>query len=354
MGKRAALADPLRVQASRVEKPGRVQRHTRTLPSWFYRVHSISFTENREVYAGDFDEDLSELEDQTRDDVGQSKWDYKCGGEDPECDCYHESDDMDDDGESERSYDGSDADYYYELKEDREERKQQKLQERKRRERERDIEVAKEEEVRTAYRSLKKDEKESGSIAVESLAGQTFKLFCSDHVDYFYSDLYATKRVDFYRLDNMDGGMGNDTDTSRLDKNSPSGEAEMLYGDVYLNASATCDFGPFRPPKHASQETLKVKSCCGKYELSFKFIGNGYLKLRVSREMVFMQPYSPSAPAPLLTAPEMFEFVGVWHDREKEKAERQKRMEARRSPSPRETWFEMNHPMGWWHQSQFP
>jgi len=77
------------------------------------------------------------------------------------------------------------------------------------------------------------------------------------------------------------------------------------------------------------------------------------LKLSVSREMVFMNPYSVSAPAHLPAAPEVFEFVGIWRDLEKEKAERQERMaKARRSPSPRESWFEMNHPMGWWHQSR--
>ena len=90
------------------------------------------------------------------------------------------------------------------------------------------------------------------------------------------------------------------------------------------------------------------------YELSFKFIGNGYLKLRVSREMVFMNRYCAGPPAPPAAAPEMFEFVGIRRDWEKEKAEQQERMtKARRSPSPRESWFEMNHPMGSWHQSRY-
>jgi hypothetical protein len=354
MGKPAKQADPLRAQArsSRVEKSRRTQRYSRTLPSWYYRIQAISFKENREINAYDFDEDLSEMEEdkeQERDDAEQLKEeeeDCACGGEDPECDCQFEDDDMDEDDESGRSYDGSDAEYYYELKEEREERKHEKGQERKEKEREQEMERTKEEEVYAAYRSLNRAEKERKTIPIESLAGQGFKLFCSDHVDHFYSDLYATKRVDFYHLD--------DTGNPRLDKPKLGGEADMLYGDVYLDANANYGFGPFRPPKGASRKAIKVKSCDGKYELSFKFIGNGYLKLSVSREMVFMKPYSANPPAPPPATPEVFEFVGIWRDREKEKAERQERMaKARRSPSPRESWFEMNHPMGWWHQSRY-
>jgi hypothetical protein len=105
-------------------------------------------------------------------------------------------------------------------------------------------------------------------------------------------------------------------------------------GDMYLDANANCGFGPFRPLKSASREALMVKSRDGKHELSFKSIGSGYPKLRVPREIVFMKPYSASASAAPPT-PEMFKFISIWHDREKEKAERQKWTEARRSPSPR-------------------
>lgn len=240
----------------------------------------------------DFDEDLSELEEdkeQERDDVAQFKSeddddeDCECGGEDSECDRkFEDNDDMDGDDESERSYDGSDADYYYKLKEECEERKQEKLQERKEKERHRDIEKTKEEEIRAAYRSLNKAEKEGRTIAVGLLAGQSFKLFCSDHVDHFYSDVYATKRVDFYCLV--------DTNNPGLHKQKAGGEADMLYGDVYLDANANCNFGPFRPPKRASRKAFTVRSCDGMYELSFRFVGHGYLKLRVSWEMVFISP----------------------------------------------------------------
>lgn len=278
----------------------------------------------------DFDEDLSELEED-KEQEGNDTERFK-----------DQDNDSNEDDETGRSYDGSDADYYYELKEERIARKQEKLRELREKERQRDIEKTKEEEVRAAYESLKA-QNERKTIPIGLLSGQSFNLFCSDHVDHVYSDLYTTKRVDFYNLHDM-------TDP-RLQKQGPGGGADILYGDVCLNAKANCNFGPFLPPKRASREPFKVSSCDGKYELSFKFIGNGYLKLSVSREMVFMNPYSPSSPAPRAAAPEVFEFVGIWRDKEKERAERQERMtKARRSPSPRESWFEMNHPMGSWHE----
>jgi hypothetical protein len=123
-----------------------------------------------------------------------------------------------------------------------------------------------------------------------------------------------------------------------------------MYRGLYLDWNINCGFGPFRPQKRASRKPVKVKSSDGKYKLSFVFIGNGYLKLRMSREMVFMAPHGTRPGAPPPTAPEVFEFVGIWRDREKEKAERQE-MEIerrRRHPSPSDTWFKLSHPMGAW------
>ncbi|RMZ87475.1 hypothetical protein DV736_g5298, partial [Chaetothyriales sp. CBS 134916] len=316
MGKPAKRTNPLGARSLRIKKSRRMQRD-RTIPSWFDRVRAISFKEDRDVTADDFDEDLSELEDKAD------------GDTDPD--------------DSDRSYDGSDADHYYELKGEREERKQEKLQERIAKDRARQMESAKEEEVRAAYQSLLKAENEHKTILVEALVGQGFKLFCSNHVEHFYSDLYATKRVDFYYLDTV----------GHLSPDEHKHETNMLYGDIYLNARSNCSFGPFRPPQRASRKAVRVKSCDGEYELSFQFIGNGYLKLRVTQEMVFMNPYTNRPRAPPPNVPGVFEFVGIWRDREREKAERQEWLKAHRSPSPRESWFEMNHPMGWYHEGRF-
>ncbi|KAL2263073.1 hypothetical protein VTK26DRAFT_8298 [Humicola hyalothermophila] len=298
---------------------------------------------------------LSELEDdseQERDNANQlneeeegEEDDEEVEDEEEEDEDEEEENEDEDQGEEdeERSYDGWDADYYYELKAQRTKRKREKLREREwqpRKEKERDMEKAKEEEVRIAYRFLKKARKKGKTIPIGSLAGQEFKLFCSDHVDHFYSYLYyPTKRVEFYHLD--------DEDNPRLDKPKLGSEIAMLYGQVYLDVGANCDFGPFPPPKRASRKAVKVKSCDGTHELSVKFLGNGYLKLRVSREMVFMGCHDASPLAFPPTAPEAFEFVGIWRDREKEKAEQETPSE---TPSSPETWFEMTHPMGSWKQ----
>ncbi|OBT47088.1 hypothetical protein VE00_03132 [Pseudogymnoascus sp. WSF 3629] len=68
----------------------------------------------------DFDEDLSELEES--DELDEKK--CECGGDASECEC----DLADEHKESERSYNGSDADIYYELKETRKERKRELLE----------------------------------------------------------------------------------------------------------------------------------------------------------------------------------------------------------------------------------
>ncbi|EXJ95640.1 hypothetical protein A1O1_00762 [Capronia coronata CBS 617.96] len=238
----------------------------------------------------------------------------------------------------------SDADYYYDLKEQWEGRKRAKLRERKEQERQRDAEKTKEEEVRVAYKSLKTAEKKGTTVPAGLLAGQSFHLFCSDHVDHFYADSNASKRVDFYLDDSEPRKPGRHTQ-------NPGDETDMLHGDLYLNSDANCSFGPFCPPKRASRKSFKVRSGDGKYKLSFKFLGGDYLKLKVSRKMVFMNSYSTSSPTPPAAAPEIFEFVGIRRDLEKEKAERREMLaKLRRSPSPRDTWFELNHPTGWWRQ----
>ncbi|KAL6240248.1 hypothetical protein RBB50_012853 [Rhinocladiella similis] len=110
------------------------------------------------------------------------------------------------------------------------------------REEERDIEKIKEEEVRAAYGSLIRGEKQRETTPVGLLAGQSFKLFCSDHVDRFCPDLYARKGVEFCRLD--------DTNNTRLHKQKPAGEADILHGG-YLHANANCNFGP--PPSETRE-----------------------------------------------------------------------------------------------------
>lgn len=91
----------------------------------------------------------------------------------------------------------------------------------------------------------------------------------------------------------------------------------MLDGLVHLDECVRCYFRPLRPPKRASRKTIKVKGDDGAHELSFKFLGEGYLKLRIPREMAFMDRCDGSLP---VTALEVFDFVGNRFDWKKEMA----------------------------------
>jgi len=356
MGRPAPRPYPLRPSASRVEKHRHPQKDRRSLPAWYYRVATIECTENRNVNPEDFDQDLSELEEENE--LGKEQdeaAECECDRDDSECDCHLEDEDSMDE-ESKRSYDGSDAEYYYELKKDRAERKRELLlrQSRngKKREQQMEFEKAKEEEVLAAYESFKKARRQArkkcGTIPIDSIANQTFQLYSSDHVDRFYSSefcgtIYATKRVDFYYLDEDEVKDVSRNDERQVGKNP-------VYGLVYFNSEASCNFGPFRLPTRARRKSVKVKRSDGNYDLWFKFFGNRYLKLKVSRDLVFESPLVSSS-----DAPEIFEFAGIlrnWEKEQKEMAEEWERRAKNRPPSPRESWFEMNHPMGWWNQSR--
>jgi hypothetical protein len=79
---------------------------------------ALTIKEDRDVIPSDFDQDLSDLEERSNiaEDAAFGHAGYECGSGDSDCD-----------GESpgENTDDGSNADYYYELKFDREERKRE-------------------------------------------------------------------------------------------------------------------------------------------------------------------------------------------------------------------------------------
>lgn len=316
---RAKRADPLGPRTSRVQK---TRAPTTGLPSWYCRVlglisHQSPFDpRDPEI----FDEDLSELED-------NAKRPGKKGGDREFPDSV-----------SEISYDGSDADLYYRLKEEREERKwekrREKLQQKKDKDRQLELEKSKEDEVNTACESLQGQtsllswlgklqskpqiQKEPTPLPLESLAEQDFKLFCSEHVKHFHEGgSYEEKTVHFWQ---PDAGL---YDALKEGLKDPRYKTGMLFGDVFLDYYSQCSFEPFWPPSRASRTPVKVKSNDGKHELSFQFLGNGHIKLRVSRDFVFMgsggarpKRYPPSAPRE-------FEFVGIWFDRYKEFVDQQ-------------------------------
>jgi hypothetical protein len=119
--------DPIRSTASRVEKQRAPQKPRDEFPAWFYRVAGIEWNENRDYRPTDYDEDLSELEEA---DEPSSEQDSVCECDYSGCEEERHLEDEEDswDNKSERSRQGSVADYYYELKDEREERKRELLQ----------------------------------------------------------------------------------------------------------------------------------------------------------------------------------------------------------------------------------
>ena len=320
----------------RVEKNRRPQKAHRPLPAWYYRVASLEYTRGSDPNPEDFDEDLSELEES--DELDEKK--CECGGDASEREC----DLADEHKESERSYNGSDADIYYELKETRKERKRELLE--KHEEKKARIEYAKEKEVEVnaAYKSFKKARrraKEDKTILLNSIAGQTFKLFSSDYAEFWNPHLLdGTKYVEFYHLDDQGG-----FDFSQSAGKQVGTEARPVNGHIYFNARTGCNFGPFPLPTRARRKDVDIKGD-GKYDLSFNFFRNEYLKLRVPRDLLKDVLVSPS------TAPQIFEFVGILRDYENERKDMaEAREKATKNcppspPSPRESYFEMNHFMG--------
>ncbi|KAI8217130.1 hypothetical protein K4K54_011948 [Colletotrichum sp. SAR 10_86] len=177
------------------------------LPSWYYRVSHLSDTCGVGVCSEFFDEDISDLEsdkgESTVEGVPAAKRDCGCAGKD----CEHHVD-VDgkqdiigsDDNSSERSYDGSDADDYYELRDLREERKRELRVIAKERQGLRDYESDKVQEVRAAYKSLKKAEKENETLSMGFLASKTFRLYSPDYVQHRWSRDWPSKYVEFLSL----------------------------------------------------------------------------------------------------------------------------------------------------------
>ncbi|KAK2782186.1 hypothetical protein FQN52_001024 [Onygenales sp. PD_12] len=177
-------------------------------------------------------------------------------------------------------------------------------------------------EVQETYDSLRNAKQSQTPLG--SLYSQKFYLYSADHVDYCYtSDWDPLRYVEFYH---------NDTNGVRW--------PGQMCGTIAFDEDIEYDLRSCPPPKHSGLEVFRWQSDCQKHEFAFQFLNNDHLKLRVPREAVFADKEAPA------DAPEVFEFAGIRDDWEKKREERKRK----RSSSPRDSWFEMNHPMGWWSQ----
>ncbi|KAM7200643.1 hypothetical protein V8F33_003848 [Rhypophila sp. PSN 637] len=380
------------------------------LPAWFHRIRRLdidaSLGRRPELQPRDFDEDLSDIEedgeewedvdeDEEEEEEGE-KVSPKCDeipGYGPDCDCepideeeYNSEDEDSDAAESERSYCGSEADFYYEMKKMREARKRQLLLEKKKAfAEELRHERAREKEILDAIGAIRQQQnndsvnekgggtslgnKQAAKITteLEPLPGKTFRLFCSDLTG---EDLGMIKYVRFYH--SYGGGQDDTTDEIqekncsifKLEPNSSSPTNGQVHGAMCIGRQTSYEFEPFllwnQKPKAITVKTkpeadgghLEAESG-GHVNLTFNIFGNDHVELELTRESLGALS---DIPIDYLNFPEVLRFVGVKCDLHQEAAERATaRWAARRaarSPSPRRTWFEMNHPMGWYKQSR--
>lgn len=314
---------------------------TRELPAWYRRLVILTITEDRDVEPWDFDEDISELGEGEGNESDGSDVACTCDDED-DCECYLSGDDE----ESERSYTGSDADYYYELKEQRTDRKMQlhdeKEQQQEERNSTREDESRKEQIVYAAYEAMLEAEKggDSPRLVLESITNKSFDLYSVDHVDHCYHDFYRSKYVEFYHIEE-------DEECCK----PPDAEAKIT-GHAYLSADSGCQFVPFHPPKTAGCQKIPLKAQASECEPVFQFINNNYLIMTVKAKSRMIS--RDVRTTEVANIPDVFTFVGIHMDPKEQKRQILEEMEERaskrraRSVSPRDTYFERSHPMGSW------
>ncbi|KAF5009866.1 hypothetical protein FDECE_3939 [Fusarium decemcellulare] len=295
---------------------------TPSLPSWYYRL--LTIRRDRLIEPYDFDEDLSDLEE-----TGGEKGDEdncsthgscKHDTGDSECDCESAGSDTDSDL-TERSYDGSDADLYYQLKCDREERKHQlqditKCQRQEKTAR-REFEQQQEQEVLEAYERLKKAIREGNMPPkLERLVDKSFNLYSVDHVDHCWEpELYGLKHISFY-----------EEVISGEHKHGSSNNATKIDGQMILSSDCDWELDSFLAPEYASTKAYKLKDSDGEFAIECRFISNDYIMITAPRELVFME--EDQIPSTAGT----FKFVGISVDSETERQRRRSKREGAWSP----------------------
>ncbi|KAL7810594.1 hypothetical protein V8C26DRAFT_409834 [Trichoderma gracile] len=300
-------------------------------PAWYCRL--VNLPQEYDIEDADFDEDISVLHEGEEESLDPDAFDddesirrCDCASSDMEdCECDDEEDaapekEMDDGAESERSYQGSDADYYYELKEQRIQRKIDLRDLREKQERQRaltrELASEKEQEVREAYDAMVKEQKKGDAPRprLASIANRLFFLFSVDHVDYCYNhDLYPSKYVEFYYLDN---------DCRRIITTNTDVE---IQGHVYLDVNTECDFLPFVQPKRAGVKKRQFPIHQRDHEPIFQFINDKYLIMTVKSDSKMVASDIQRLGAE--NVPKELKFFGIRMEKEERKVYMEKTSE---------------------------
>ncbi|KAF4908660.1 hypothetical protein CGCVW01_v012201 [Colletotrichum viniferum] len=170
-----------------------------------------------------------------------------------------------------------------------------------------------------------------------SLLKRTFRLYCPDHVDHFWTNLSSVKYIEFYFSISYD---------DIINVKGAGGHKRYVEGHICLDAETDYHFQRIRSPSRPSRKKQVLQLTQDEGTLVVKFVSDEHLIVRVSRDLVFKgHPRSKSE-----LALEVFEFMGILRDVEREKDEKLERLRKRRGPSPGKTWFERAHPMRYWNQ----
>ncbi|CAG8957421.1 hypothetical protein HYFRA_00011402 [Hymenoscyphus fraxineus] len=304
---------------------------TRIFPEWFRRVFKL-YGFDGHVDSEAFDEDISELDEP----LPEPK--------------------LDDEEEKEEEENSDDHEYYYEQKSDwgndskaahyismqraRHDRKRELRRERIERQdmAARCIRNEKEKEtvVRTAYAGCKKArriaQRERRIVVLDSIEGRKFALFSSCYTEIWSSNIWdrGPNWVSFSSVDSSKRIL-----VSRRTKGKGKYEkGPLVQGRLQLGRHLY-HVSPFPLPSRASTKIFKAK--CGKFNVQFEFFGNGYIKLRIPREIIMDGlDKKPNLPVDL-------EFSGIRCLKTVKEV-----LAQMRPSSPRESFFERTHFMGSW------
>ncbi|KAI1413160.1 hypothetical protein F5Y13DRAFT_198900 [Hypoxylon sp. FL1857] len=280
------------------------------LLAWHHRIMRQK-AEDEDVEPYDFDEDISEIDEK------EELLECHCeAAEDPKVEYCCDSD-SELDNASERSYNDDDADWYYELKERREERKKELKKEQENVKLEAlELNKRKVEEVQIlVYEALRKAEQEQGND------GPCLNLFEDCTWGLISQGLVGGRTTPAIRM------RATEFDLYSVDYDpSTAKKEETVEGHVRVNPNYDMCLKEMCIPRRASSERYTLETGDGKEEITVQFVGQNFLRMFVHRDIINRHEHG-TIPA---SAPEVFEFVGIVPEFHKQVRKRLAEMEEAR------------------------
>lgn len=290
------------------QKTTKKSQERQRLPPWYYRVTALREKEYPDSW--DFEEDLSDLDEGPKKGCKCSEYeDYDPDWDDCEC-------------ETERSYDGSNADLYYEMRRERENFKQNmKNTKAEALELQQDVlatQVQVVAEVKEVYAALRKAAAQrQAKPTLRMKRAESFYLYSIDYVTHcFDAERWRTMHVQFIHPAELDDPVKyppfSNAPKRKIDKAAirarANASSRLRSGQVHFSGDHGGGLADFKLPRRAGRKKQAVKSEDGKHTLLFQFINNDYVIMTAPRGFVCGDgPVSPSAP-------DKFKFYGICRD----------------------------------------